>query len=97
MSQNAAHIVPYRVFVFVWVGLIALTGLTILISRIELGVLNIWAALSIACMKSGLVIYFFMHMKYEKLYYKVYFFITLFILAIFIGLTFSDVHYRAVP
>lgn len=94
MSRESGHIVPYRTFVLVWAALLILTGITIAVSRIDTGPFHVWAALGIASVKSGLVIFYFMHMKYEKLYYKVYLFVTLVILAAFIGLTFTDVLYR---
>jgi cytochrome c oxidase subunit IV len=94
MSESSGHVVPYRTFVLTWLGLIVLTGITIAVSLLDFGVLNVWIALGIASTKAGLVIFIFMHMKYERLYYRVYMFITLVILAIFIGLTFADVYYR---
>ncbi len=94
MSEQSGHIVPYRTFIFVWLALLALTGITVAVSRIHLGALNVWAALGIASLKSGLVIFIFMHMKYEKPLLKIFLFLALVILAIFIGLTFADVLYR---
>lgn len=94
MSRESGHIIPYRIFIFVWLALLVLTAVTIAVSRVHLGAFNVWVALGIASAKSALVIFFFMHMKYEKLYYKVYLFVTLVILAVFIGLTFTDVLYR---
>lgn len=94
MSRETGHIIPYRTFVTVWAALLALTAITVAVSRVHLGALNVWAALAIASTKAALVIFYFMHMKYERLYYKVYMFVTLLILAIFIGLTFTDILYR---
>lgn len=94
MSRESGHIVPFRIFALVWGTLLTLTAITVAVSQVHLGPLNVWVALVIASIKSGLVIFFFMHMKYEKFYYKVYMFLTLVILAAFIGLTFTDVIYR---
>ena len=56
---------------------------------------NSWnVALGIATLKSGLVVAYFMHMKYESWLFKLALFTTLAILAIFIGLNFFDVLYR---
>ena len=96
MAQQG-HIVPYRTFVLVWLALLVLTVITVAVTRIEVGAWKIWTALGIATVKSALVVFFFMHMKYEPLYYRIYLYLTLLILAIFIGLTFSDVHYRITP
>jgi cytochrome c oxidase subunit 4 len=93
MSEQG-HIVPYRTFVGVWLALLALTGVTVAVSRIHLGAFNVWAALGIASVKAALVIFFFMHMRHERPVLKGFLLLTLVILAIFIGLTFADVLYR---
>jgi len=96
MSEHGdkGHIVPYATLVIVWAALLTLTILTVAVSRIDLGMLNIWAALGIACSKSVLVISFFMHMKYENWLFKLFLMIALITLATFIGFTFFDVMYR---
>jgi len=94
VSAQAHAPVSYRTFVLVWILLLALTGTTVAVSRIHLGPLNIWTALGIASVKSALVIFFFMHLKYERLIFKLFLLLALVTLAIFIGLTFFDVLYR---
>ena len=94
MSEAHAHIVPYRTFLIVWFVLLVLTGVTVWVARYNLGALNIWVALGIATLKSGLVVAFFMHMKYESWLFKLSLFATLAILAILIGFNFFDVLYR---
>jgi cytochrome c oxidase subunit IV len=94
MSSEQGHIVPYSTLIGVWIALLVLTFITVQASRIDLGPWNIWIALGIASGKAGLVVFFFMHMKYEKPLLRWLFYGTLLILAIFIGLTFFDVLYR---
>jgi cytochrome c oxidase subunit 4 len=95
MTEQEHPIVPYRTFVAVWALLLLLTAVTVAVSRVHLGPLNIWAALGIASVKSALVIFFFMHLKYEKLQaFRIFLLTALLILAIFIGFTFFDVLYR---
>ncbi len=94
MSEEHAHIVPYRTFVVIWVALLILTAVTVAVAQFNLGALNIWVALGIATLKSGLVVAVFMHMKYESLLFKLSLLSALAILAIFIGLNFFDVLYR---
>ncbi len=93
MSEHE-HIVRYRVIVIVWLLLLALTGVTVAVSYVNLGALNIWVALGIASIKSTLVISFFMHMKYERPIFKLCLLVALCVLAIFVGFTFIDVLYR---
>jgi cytochrome c oxidase subunit 4 len=88
------HIISYRKLAGVWLALLALTALTVWVAHLNLAVGHVWGSLAIACLKSGLVIAFFMHMKYEGRLLRWLLFMTLVTLAIFIGLTFFDVFYR---
>ena len=88
------HIVSYRKLIGIWLALLALTALTVGITRAELGGYKVLGALTIASVKAGLVIAFFMHMKYEGKLLRWLLFLALATLAIFIGFTFFDVLYR---
>ena len=88
------HIVSYGKLTTIWLVLLALTALTVGITRVELGGYKVLGALTIACLKAGLVIAVFMHMKYEGRLLRWLLFLALVTLAIFIGLTFFDVLYR---
>lgn len=88
------HILSYRKLTLVWLLLLALTAVTVLITRIDLGGFKVAGALAIACVKAGLVIAFFMHMKYENRLLQLLLFVAVVTLAIFIGFTFFDVLYR---
>lgn len=92
--ENSKHIVSYKTFIFVWLSLLVLTIVTILVAKIDLGYFNVVVALLVATSKAALVIFYFMHLKYENKFFKFIVFMTFFILAIFIGLTFFDVAYR---
>ncbi len=94
MSDAAHHIISYRKLTTVWCVLLFLTAATVLVTRLDLGPYKILGAMSIACIKSGLVIAVFMHMKYEGRLLRILLFIALVTLAIFIGFTFFDVLYR---
>jgi cytochrome c oxidase subunit 4 len=94
MTEEHAHIVPYKTFLIIWFVLLILTGITIVVAQYNLGALNIWVALGIATLKAGLVVAVFMHMKYESYLFKLSLLSALAILAIFIGFTFFDVLYR---
>ena len=85
----------YRTYVWVWVGLLILTGLTVSLAGMNLGRLSIAMVLAIAAIKSGLVLGYFMHLKYETgLLFKLMIPIVLAALTIFIGLTFTDIAFR---
>ncbi len=94
MSEEHAHIVPYKTFAIVWIALLFLTGTTIAVAQYDLGAMNVWVALGIATVKAGLVVAVFMHMKHESILFKLSLLTALTMLAIFIGFTFLDVLYR---
>lgn len=88
------HIISCKKLIGIWLALLALTALTVAITRMELGGYKVLGALTIACVKAGLVIAVFMHMKYEGRLLRGLLFLALVTLAIFIGFTFLDVLYR---
>ena len=61
MSGHA--VVPVRVYVSVFVALLALTWTTWYASTLELGKFNTLVALTIAVSKMTLVVWFFMHVR----------------------------------
>jgi len=93
-ERTGSHIIGYRTLTAVWVVLLALTALTVWVSRHTPGIGHVWGSLAIAAAKGGLVIAFFMHMRYEGRLLRWLLFLALVTLAIFIGLTFFDVLYR---
>ena len=94
MEHEQHHIISYGKLAAVWLGLMVLTALTVWVSRHDLGIGHVWGSLAIASVKSGLVIAFFMHMRYEGRLLRWLLFLALLTLAIFIGFTFFDVLYR---
>ena len=93
MSEQQ-HIISCRKLTVIWLTLVALTALTVGITRVDLGGYKILSALTIACLKAGLVIAVFMHMSNEGRLLRWLLFVALVTLAFFIGLTFIDVLYR---
>lgn len=94
MSEEKHHVVPYRVYIIVLLALLALTFASIGITGIELGAYTVAGALLFACVKSYLVLTYFMHLKYDKKYIVA---MVAFVFAIFfvvIIITFLDYFYR---
>ncbi len=95
MDATAAQcIVPSRVYVMVWAALVALTGITLGVSYLDLENVGIQTALLIATTKASLVLLYFMHLRYERRLYFRMLFVVLMTYAIFLGLTFSDYGFR---
>ena len=55
-----------RIYFVVFGALLALTAVTVLVSYVEMGILNVVVALLIASVKASLVALFFMHLKGES-------------------------------
>jgi cytochrome c oxidase subunit 4 len=82
----------YKNYIYVWVGLLALTALTVTMADLNLGRVSILLVIAIAAVKSTLVLLFFMHLLTEKrVLLKILVPIAICTLAIFIGLTYVDV------
>ncbi len=96
MMQPAEQhaVVPYRVYVGVWVALLLLTGITVGVSRLHIPHVAVLAAMLIAATKGSLVLLYFMHLRFEKPLYVLMLLATLGTYAIFIALTFADYAYR---
>jgi cytochrome c oxidase subunit IV len=89
------HIIPTRTYAVVWLALLVLLAATLAVSRLQvLAQYSVLGSLLIATVKAGLVLAFFMHLKYEGRFLKGLLLLTLAALTLFIGLTFVDVWYR---
>jgi len=55
-----------RIYFVVFGALLALTAVTVLVSYVDMGLLNVVVALGIASVKASLVALFFMHLKGES-------------------------------
>jgi len=88
------HSHGYGMYVFVWLGLLALTGLTVAISGINIGGFTIATALIIASVKAYLVLTIFMHLRSESKIFNVFVLVALFFLIISFILLFSDYSFQ---
>jgi cytochrome c oxidase subunit 4 len=94
IMQEQHHVMPYKTIIGILGILFILTAITIGVSMIDLGKLNVWIALIIASTKCSLVVLFFMHLKHESRVIKISFVVTLFTVAILIGFIFWDIAFR---
>ncbi|MGL1932272.1 MAG: cytochrome C oxidase subunit IV family protein [Desulfotalea sp.] len=95
MNKNEQqHLMSYSKLATVLGILIILTGITVGVSYLDLGILNVPLALGIACTKVTFVLLFFMHLKYERKAIVISFISTVCFLAIMISFTFWDVAFR---
>ena len=94
MEEKDRHIVKAKTFVLVWTALLVLTGVTIEAAHLQMGEWSMLANILIASTKASLVLWFFMHLKYETKSLKVLFLVPIATITIIIGLTFFDLWYR---
>lgn len=88
-QHNNTHI-GYGTYIFVWLGLVALTTITVSVAGMNLGSFTLVVALFIAAVKSSLVINVFMHIKYEDILFKLFLAVSGAILLVIFLLTFMD-------
>jgi cytochrome c oxidase subunit 4 len=93
-TSQEQHVVNYGTYILVWFALIVLTGLTVAVSGTNLGGFSVWTAILIAAIKTTLVLFVFMHLKYERPLFRWMILVALVAITIFIVLTFFDVSYR---
>jgi cytochrome c oxidase subunit 4 len=93
-SKHEEHVTPYGMYILVWLGLLALTSITVTIAGIDLGTYTLLVALSIAAVKSALVINIFMHIKFDEPIFKIFLLISGLTLVIILVLTFFDYSFR---
>ncbi|KAB2925813.1 MAG: cytochrome-c oxidase [Bacteroidetes bacterium] len=89
-EHGHGHVVPYGKYVFIWLALIAFTGITVTAAGIGLGNWTIVLALAIASAKSWFVLNYFMHLRYEDAVFKTFIAVAFITFAIFITFTFWD-------
>ena len=89
------HIVSAKLYVGIFLILIALTGLTTGVAYIDLGSMNTVVALAIALVKTSLVVLFFMHLRHESGLSRMVIIASLLWLAILVSLTLADERTRS--
>lgn len=90
-NSNTDHKpVSYGIYLLVWLGLLALTAVTVTVAGINLGGLTVTTALLVASVKSYLVLKIFMHLGAEQKAFKIFVMVALFFIIISFVLLFSD-------
>jgi cytochrome c oxidase subunit IV len=86
------HVVSYKFLFGIWLGLIILTAMTVMISVMgtNLVAFSVVTAMVIASAKVTVVANYFMHLKYDNKVLTILMAITIFLFAVFVGLTAID-------
>ena len=89
-SHGAGHVSPISLYVTIFLALMVLTALTVGAAFVNLGQFNFLVAMIIAIFKASLVVWYFMHVKYQSRLTKLTVATGLFFLAILLGLMLVD-------
>jgi cytochrome c oxidase subunit 4 len=90
-DNDISHVATVKVLVGTGGTLLLLTLVTVMATRIDFGAnINLGVAMAIAVLKAALVILFFMHLKYDKLFHSVVFISAILAASLFVGFTLMD-------
>jgi caa(3)-type oxidase subunit IV len=93
-SDAQEHVLPLKVYFTVYGALLVLTGITVQVSRMNLGEVALYVAMTVAIVKASLVVGYFMHLKFETRFTSLVFFSSLLFLVIFFTFTMIDLKTR---
>jgi cytochrome c oxidase subunit IV len=90
-DNDISHVAAAKVLLATGSTLLVLTLLTVLATKIDFGAnINLAVAMVIAVTKASLVILFFMHLRYDKLFHTVVFVSAILGASLFVGFTLMD-------
>lgn len=72
-GNKQSHALDFKTYALILISLLGLTALTVITARFDWGWLNEPLAWFIATLKAGLVLLYFMHLKYEERIYALIF------------------------
>ena len=89
-AHSAGHISPVSLYITIFLALMVGTAVTVAAAFVDLGQFNFAVAMAIATFKASLVVWYFMHVKYQSKLTKLTVATGLFFLAILLGLMLVD-------
>lgn len=93
-DEQAHEPVGYGTYFLTWFALLVLTAITVTAAGMHFGNASVLVALLIAMIKATIVLYLFMHLKYESKTFHRLLMIVIVVMVINIGLTFTDTLFR---
>jgi cytochrome c oxidase subunit 4 len=94
VHESHHHVMPIKTYLGIFGALMVLTVVTVLVSYADLGPLALPVALAVALVKAGLVVGYFMHLKFDTRFHTFVFLSSLVFVAIFFVITFFDLNTR---
>ncbi len=90
-DHGISHTASIKVLLATGSSLLFLTVVTVLATKVDFGAnINLAVAMFIAVVKATLVILFFMHLKYDKIFHTVVFLSAVLAASLFVGFTLMD-------
>ena len=84
------HVSPISLYITIFTALMVLTAVTVFAAFVDLGQFNFLVAMLVAGFKASLVVWYFMHLKYQSHLTKLALAVGLFFLVILLGETMVD-------
>ncbi len=94
MNRDNKNTAGFKTYFIVWLCLITFTAITVTVASLGMGKYGSLTSVFIASLKATLILLFFMHLKYERFLIKAMLLVTIFTIAVIIGLTFFDIGFR---
>lgn len=89
--HGLSHVASTKVLLGTGGSLLMLTIVTVLATKVDFGAnINLAIAMLIAVIKATLVVLFFMHLKYDKVFHSVIFMSAVLAASLFVGFTLMD-------
>jgi cytochrome c oxidase subunit 4 len=88
------HISSLGFYIAIFVALICFTLLTVAVSYVHLGKLNLIVAVVIASLKASLVVLFFMHLRYDNKFNSMILIVSVLFIGVFFAYTLNDTDRR---
>ena len=90
-EHGISHVASMKVLIGTGGTLLMLTIVTVLATKVDFGAnINLAVAMFIAVVKATLVVLFFMHLKYDKIFHTVVFVSAILAASLFVGFTLMD-------
>ncbi len=94
MEEHKSHIIDYLTQIKVWVALVIFTLITVATAEVDFAMLTVAVALTIASVKSILVLLYFMHLKFESRILNLFVIVVMLVFLAMIVFTFFDYIFR---
>lgn len=89
--HGIAHVTPMKLLIGVFAALVVLTVVTVAVRSIDLGgQMNLVVAMIIASIKAGLVVTYFMHLRWDRTFNVLLFLSSLLFMILFLAMALTD-------